>query len=338
MTRLFCDTETYCETNLKTHGSYRYSEKVEIMLFSYAIDDEPAKLWDRTLTKTMPTDLKRALDDPSVMTVWHNGGGFDRLMLASDLKIVLPPQRIHDTMTRAFSHGFPGALDLLCDILQPPVSKAKDKDGKKLINLFCSPRPAKQKLRRATRETHPEEWEKFCKYAVLDIEAMRYMDAKMPLWNYTGYELDLWYRDQDINMRGCAIDVDLANAALRAVDREQKRLAARTDDITLGDVKSANQRDELLRHIFQAYGIDLPDMQASTIERRIEDPELPKELKELLHVRLQTASTSTSKYQKFLKLISSDGRYRGALQFSGAPAYHVGRGDRVRYPMHERGL
>jgi DNA polymerase len=318
MTRLYCDTETYSEISLKTHGSYAYSEKVEVMLFAYALDNGPVKLWDRTRTKKMPADLEAALNDPDVMTVWHNGGGFDRLVVASDMGIVLPPERIHDTMARAFSHGFPGGLDLLCDIMQPPISKAKDKDGKKLIQLFCKPRPANQKIRRATRETHPEEWEKFCKYAVLDIEAMRYMDAKMPLWNYTGYELGLWHRDQRINMRGCMIDKELCEAMLRAVERELKRLAARTDDLTLGDVQSTTQRDEILRHVLQAYGVDLPDLQASTIERRIEDPDLPRELKELLSIRLQASSTSTAKYKRFLNLISSDGRYRGALQFSGA--------------------
>lgn len=318
MSRLYLDLETYCETPISS-GSWKYSEAVEIMLFAYAFDDKPVKLWDLTTGAAMPSELKKALHDPAVTVVGHNIGGFDRIMIEKALNIFIPPERIHDTMVRAFSHGFPGGLDLLCDILQPPITKAKDKDGKKLIRLFCQPRPANQKLRRATKETHPLEWEKFRQYAMLDIEAMRFMDAKLPLWNYTGYEYKLWCRDQRINMRGCKIDTDLANAALRAVERKQKQLAAKTDDATFGIVKSATQRDELLRYIIQAYGIDLPDMQSSTLERRIEDPNLPVELKELMWTRLQTASTSTSKYQKFLKLVSSDGRYRGALQFSGAP-------------------
>ena len=318
MYKVYADTETFCELSLKTRGSYRYAEDAEIMIFTYAFDDGPVKLWDCTKDKRMPTDLRDAFDDPDALFVFHNGGGFDRLVIQYDLKIILPPERIHDTMARAFSHGFPGSLDLLCDVLRVPVSKAKDKDGKRLINLFCSPRRAEQTLRRATPQTHPLEWEKFCRYAMLDIEAMRYIDGKMPLWNYTGYELRLWHLDQRINMRGCQIDIDLCTTALRAVERRQKLLSAETEQITLGDVKSATQRDELLRHILETYGINLPDMQASTLERRIEDPNLPLELKQLLSVRLQTAATSSSKYKKFLNLISKDGRYRGALQFSGA--------------------
>lgn len=318
MRKLYADTETFSPLSLKTHAAPRYSEEAEILLFTYAFDDGPVELWDKTKDKTIPSDLDIALRDLETTVYFHNGGGFDRFVIAKDLKIVIPPEKMHDTMARAFSHGFPGGLDLLCDILKPPISKAKDKDGKKLINLFCMPRPAKQKLRRATRETHPAEWEKFCNYAKLDIEAMRYIDQKMPLWNYTGYEYDLWCRDQHINMRGCAIDTELPTVALRAVEREQKRLAARTYDLTLGDVASTTQRDELLRHILEAWGVDLPDMQASTLERRIDDPNLPPEVKELLSIRLQASSTSTAKYKRFLNLVSSDGRYRGALQFSGA--------------------
>lgn len=316
MTFLYCDTETFCEIPI-THGSYAYSEKVEVMIWTYALNDEPVKLWDRTKDKQMPADLKKALDDPKIICVFHNGGGFDRIVIEADktLGIRIPPERIHDTMAQAFSHGFPGSLDVLCDIMQVPVAKAKDKDGKKLINLFCKP---KKDGTRATRLTHPLEWDRFESYAKLDIEAMRYIHKHMPLWNYTGKEFDLWCLDQRINERGAAIDIDLPNAAIRAVKRAQAKLAVRTDDLTLGDVASTTQRDELLRHILEAYGVELPDLQASTLEHRMEDPELPLEVKELLAIRLQASSSSTAKYSKFLKNISSDGRIRGTLQFSGA--------------------
>lgn len=317
MTRLYCDTETFSPIPIK-HGSYKYAEKAEVMLWAYAFDDEPVKLWDRTSTKTMPADLSRALADPNIMTVWHNGGGFDRVVVKASLGIKIPVRRIHDTMARAFSHGFPGGLDVLCTVMNVPVSKAKDKDGKKLINLFCMPRPVNQKLRRATKETHPEEWAKFCRYATLDIEAMRYIDQKMPLWNYSGYELRLWFRDQNINSRGCCVDTELANAAIRAVRRAQEGLSAQTTELTDGAVRSTTQRDELLKHILAEYGVDLPDMQASTLEHRMEDPNLPPEVKQLLAIRLQASSTSTAKYLKFINNVNSDGRLRGTLQFSGA--------------------
>lgn len=59
-------------------------------------------------------------------------------------------------------------------------------------------------------------------------------------------------------------------------------------------------------------------MQRSTLERRIADPDLPSAVKELLAIRLQASTTSTSKYKSLMKGISHDGRLRGTLQFCGA--------------------
>jgi DNA polymerase bacteriophage-type len=74
----------------------------------------------------------------------------------------------------------------------------------------------------------------------------------------------------------------------------------------------------MLAHILDEYGIALPDMQASTLERRIADPDLPDVLRELLLVRLQASTTSVSKYKSLIKGVSADGRLRGTLQFDGA--------------------
>lgn len=114
------------------------------------------------------------------------------------------------------------------------------------------------------------------------------------------------------------MDIALTESALAAVDKEQQCLAERTRQITDGEVQSATQRDAMLKHIVNAFGIALPDMQKSTLERRINDPDLPIALRELLIVRLDACTTSTSKYQTLLKSVSRDGRLRGTKQFCGA--------------------
>ncbi|KDC01369.1 DNA-directed DNA polymerase domain protein [Bordetella bronchiseptica D993] len=300
------------------NGTHAYAEKAEVLLFAYALDNGPVYVWDAASGEKMPDDLRWALIDENVALCAHNSH-FDRTVLRHampDYPLALP--RWRDTMVKALAHSLPGALGDLCDILKVPTDKAKDKAGKQLIMLFCKPRPATSKLRRATRETHPAEWAKFVEYAGLDIEAMRVIDQKLPAWNYQGTELALWHLDQTINDRGVMVDTDLAHAAIRAVERTQKVLAARTSDITLGAVQAATQRDAMLRHVLAAYGLDLPDMQQSTLERRIADPDLPAELRELLGIRLQASTTSTSKYKTLAKGVSSDGRLRGTLQFNGA--------------------
>lgn len=323
------DLETYSETPIN-HGTHAYAEAAEIMLWAYAFGDEAPKVWDVTDGSDMPADLAAGLLDPKQMTVWHNGGNFDRIVIKHALKKLkgripkaletfeLPPSRIHDTMVQALTHGLPGGLGPLCAILKIGEEESKDKRGKQLIHLFCKPRPKSQKLRRATRLTHPKEWGEFIEYAARDIPAMRAIYKKMPTWNYRGQERALWELDQKINDRGIRIDLDLARAALETVDRAQAQLADRTVELTDGEVGSTTQRDKLLAHILQEHGVALPDLQASTLERRINDQNLPAIVRELLAIRMQASTTSTTKYKALLNMVSSDGFLRGTTQFCGA--------------------
>ncbi|HID3484796.1 TPA: DNA polymerase [Klebsiella aerogenes] len=314
---LWGDLETYCEIPIN-NGTHAYAEGVEVMLFAWAIGDEPVSVWDLTAGEPIPGPLFKAITDPDTLLYFHNSH-FDRTVLRHTHPRLAPPvERWRDTMVQALAHSLPGALGALCEVLGVPQDKAKDKEGKSLIQLFCKPRPKNSKLRRATSKTHPVEWQRFVAYAGLDIEAMREVYKRLPKWNYQGTELALWHCDQRINDRGVCMDVQLAQAAIEAVDLEQKRLAKRTQVMTDGEVQAATQRDAMIKHIVESYGVELPDMQRSTLERRIADPDLPSPVKELLAIRLQASTTSTSKYKSLMKGISSDGRLRGTLQFCGA--------------------
>ncbi|HCB0229272.1 TPA: DNA polymerase [Klebsiella variicola subsp. variicola] len=314
---LWGDLETYCEVPI-TNGTHAYAEGVEVMLFAWAIGDEPVSVWDLTAGEPIPSRLRKAIADPDTLLYFHNSH-FDRTVLRHAMPELAPAvERWRDTMVQALAHSLPGALGALCQVLGVPQDKAKDKEGKSLIQLFCKPRPKNSKLRRATSKTHPVEWQRFVAYAGLDIEAMREVYKRLPKWNYQGAELALWHRDQQINDRGVCMDVQLAQAAIEAVDQEQKRLAKRTRVMTDGEVQAATQRDAMIKYIVESYGIELPDMQRSTLECRIADPDLPSPVKELLAIRLQASTTSTSKYKSLMKGISSDGRLRGTLQFCGA--------------------
>lgn len=317
---LFCDLETYSPIDLKTCGTHKYAEESEVMLFAYALGDGEIKVWDKTRHPEMPAELYYELHNPRRLTVWHNGGNFDRTIMKHALGFEISIKRVHDVMVRAMAHSLPGALDKLCGILAIPEDKQKDKKGKDLIKLFCKPRPKNHTLRRATRFTHPLEWQQFIDYAQMDIMAMREIYKKLPRWNYGNNpkEENLWYLDQKINNRGVTVDTDLAEASIKAVALAQKDLAEQTMEITNGDVQSTTQRDVLLKYILESHGVELPDMKADTLERRVQDPDLPWAVKELLAIRLQASTTSTSKYRRLIQTVSSDGRLRGLLQFCGA--------------------
>jgi DNA polymerase bacteriophage-type len=182
MQRCWWDSETYSPVEI-SHGTYAYSEAVEVMLWAWAIDDGPAYVWDKTAGEPCPSQLADAVADDSVIFIAHNAIGFDKVVADKD-GIRIPLHRWRCTAAQARSHSLPGALDKLCDIFRLSDDKAKMKDSKALIQLFCKPRPKNHKLRRATRFTHPEEWKRFKEYAAQDVVAMREVSGLMPKWNY----------------------------------------------------------------------------------------------------------------------------------------------------------
>lgn len=330
--QLYFDSETYCETPIKD-GLHKYAEGVEIMIAAWALDDPltetegPIIVEDWTATGGPSEALLEHLADPDVDIIVQNSM-FDRTVARHDGRIDLPVERIHDTMVMALSHGLPGSLDKLCEVFKVPVDLAKDKEGRSLIQFFCKPpaKTAKDKERR-TRHTHPVEWARFLSYAGSDISAMRYIHKRIPKWNYPGVprgnqqystERALWLLDQTINDRGMMVDIELAEGALRAVDAHQKVMGDRVFDLTEGEVADAKKRDQLLQHLLKQFGVSLPDMQKSTLERRLNDENLHWIVRELIAIRLDASTTSVSKYKTLRKGVSSDGRLRGTIQFCGA--------------------
>jgi DNA polymerase len=316
MTTLYLDLETYSKTPI-THGTHAYAADAEILLVAWAVDDNHVRVHDATdPLELFHPQLKSALASPGIRVVIHNSH-FDRTVLRHAWGLDIPTERIHDTMVQALSHGLPASLGMLCEVLGLPADKAKDKDGKRLINLFCKPQGAKRKIARATRDTHPAEWERFKAYAASDIEAMREVMGRMPNYNMSPTEVALWQLDQRINDRGVAIDMDLVHAAIRAVDRAQGDLTAQSLELTDGRVANTTQGAALRLHILENYAVDMPDLQMATVEKTLA-MDVDPALKELLRVRLQASSTSTAKYRVLQRATSADRRLRGLLQFNGA--------------------
>ena len=316
MKTLWADLETFSRRDIK-NGPHQYAEDCYVLLFGYAIDDEPAKVWDLTVTETMPEDLQAALADPEVNTVWHNGANFDVPVLrkAKNLHVDLPFERVDDCMVKAYSHGLPGALGTLSEVFGLPVDQAKDKDGRRLVLKFCKPN---FQGRVASRKTDPEDWARFVNYCRLDVEAMRVIYKKLPSWNWGPRDRAQFVIDQRINNRGALMDVELAHAAIDLSERLRLENAEKTRKLTGGEVEAATQRDALLKYILSEYNVKLPDLTRSTIERRLADENIPEPVKELLRVRLASTKTSTAKYKKLIACVNSDNRMRGCLQFRGA--------------------
>lgn len=318
---LYCDLETFSAKDIRA-GSHAYAAdpSAEVLLWGYAIDDAPAKVWDVT-AGPMPEELRQALDEVARKErrhVWQNGVMFDRVFLSYVMpEIELPMETLDDTMVMAYQAGLPGSLKELCEVFHLSKDKAKDADGSRLIQIFCKPLPSTWKLDRATSKTHPEEWAKFVNYCRLDIESMREVYKKLPAFNRTAKERELQVLDATINMRGIGVDVEFAEAAIATAERAKKDIDKQVFKLTDGRVVTAGQRDAIIQFFFDKYGWQLKDMRKSELEKRMEDPDIPAEMKELIGLRLMGTKTSVQKYKRVVQG-AVDGRLRGCMQFRGA--------------------
>jgi len=322
---LWLDLETYSPTPIK-NGVYKYAEQAEVLLCAYALDHEGTRLWDVASGERIHEELLTALQDDDFYLVAHKAG-FDRTILQfTDLipGVELGAQRWICTLTQALCHNLPGGLDFLCQLYGMDADKAKNKDGKKLIGLFCKPNADGT---RNTPETHPEQWARFRAYAMQDIVAMRAVHTAMPKWNYPGVNYlkgvlsadhALCTVDVAINDRGYALDLELADAAIVAATAAKAASKDAMMEQTDNELDKAAGGAKLLTYILKTYGITMPNLQADTVQRQIENDNLPMELRELLAERLKGSKNTGAKYKAARLACSSDGRLRGTLQFRGA--------------------
>jgi len=314
MSTLWLDTETFSDTPIK-NGAHKYAEAAEVLLIPFAWDDGDAEVWDTQDRPEWRAELQAMLDRAQCV-VLHNSA-FDRTVLRH-CGVDLPVDKIDDTMITALAHSLPGSLGQLCDVLGVPQDKSKDKAGRRYIQLFTKPCPKNWKIRRATRETHPDEWRGFIEYARLDVDAMRHVHGRLPNWNSTHGERHLWRLDQRINDRGVAIDLDLAQSAIRAFQRASGALASRASALTGGQVSSTTQRQRFIDYLRDARGFEPEDLTKGTVEALLKEVDLDPKVRELLEIRQQAAATSPAKYKVLIEATSSDGRLRGTIQFCGA--------------------
>lgn len=313
---LYLDLETYNEQDISV-GTYRYAETAEVLLFAYAFENGPIKVWD-CMQEPFPTDLRNWLNDDNVLLTAHNAL-FDRTMITHALDLPTRLERWRCTMAKACSHAFPGSLEACGAALGLPENKVKLADGKKLINRFCKPAPGNHKADRYDHTTHPDEWAKFIRYAAMDIEAMREVDKRLPSWNWKDSDITLYHLDQRINDRGFRVDQELTEAGAKAAVADKKRMAAEFIKLTGNVVERPAQRDRFCAYLNTRFDLGIDNTRAETFRELLDgDHELDPVCRRLMEISILSNKTSTAKYATLAPAVSSDGRFRGGLQFRGA--------------------
>ena len=310
------DWETYNERPIKV-GTYAYAETAEVLLGSYALNDGAVQLWDAAQGEPMPKIIREAFADADNVELGAHHATFDRNIAKYALGLESDPTQWFCTMVQAYLHALPGSLEALGKVLGLGGDLAKIKDGKKLINKFCKPAPANRKVARYDHTTDPADWERFREYAIQDTVAMRECRARMPFVNLGGNGLRGYHLDQRINDRGFAVDMELVRAGVKAADEEKSRLAEEFYD-KVGGVVRPTQREKFRLYLNERFGLELDNTQADTFRGLMAEGGLDPAAEDLMNMAIMSNKTSTAKYRTLEPAVSSDGRFRGGLQYAGA--------------------
>ena len=309
------DIETYSSAPLPRCGVYRYCDAsdFEILLFSYAFDDEPVQTIDLARGETLPKEVISALEDPDIIKVAYNAQ-FERVCLSRYLGHWLDPHQWRCTMVMAAYLTLPGRLADAAVALG--TTEKKMEEGKDLIRYFsvpCKPSKTNGGRTRNLPTDAPEKWAVYRQYNAQDVETERAIRKALEKYPLPEQEWELYALDQQINDRGVRVDKKLVKNAI-AVDAVFAQAACqRAKELTgLENPGSVNQ--------LKAWLAD-QDMPMESLARKIVQEKAVQTdgiVAELLNLRLELSKTSVKKYEAMARCVCRDGRVHGLLQFYGA--------------------
>ena len=309
------DIETYSSAPLPRCGVYRYCDApdFEILLFSYAFDDEPVQTIDLASGETLPKEVISALEDPTIIKVAYNAQ-FERVCLSRYLGHWLDPHQWRCTMVMAAYLTLPGRLADAAVALG--TTEKKMEEGKDLIRYFsvpCKPSKTNGGRTRNLPTDAPEKWAVYRQYNAQDVETERAIRKALEKYSLPEQEWELYALDQQINDRGVRVDKKLVKNAI-AVDVVFAQAACqRAKELTgLENPGSVNQ--------LKAWLAD-QDMPMESLARKIVQEKAAQTdgiVAELLNLRLELSKTSVKKYEAMARCVCRDGRVHGLLQFYGA--------------------
>lgn len=321
MKELGIDIETYSSNDLTECGVYKYveAEDFDILLFAYSVDGGEVRCVDLARGEQLPSDIKSALTDPTVIKTAFNAA-FERICIGAWLKIDgrLDPAQWRCTMVRAARLGLPLSLAQCGEVLK--LEDRKMKEGKALIRYFSVPNKQTRKgvttyIRHMPADA-PEKWETFKCYNIRDVEVEQAILSKVRRLEVPQFDEDLYIADQRINDRGVMIDRIMVDAAARFDEAYKEELLDEAKAVT--GLDNPNSPAQIKQYIADATGFTIDSLNKKNLDDyEVQFKYWPK-VQKVLALRREMGKTSNKKYTAIQKCVCKDGRVHGLLQFNGA--------------------
>lgn len=341
--------------DVRAAGTYRYVKNAFAIVLTHAIGWEPvraltvenfssgAMLWE-DLPDSMKFHQDRVAKGEAVWCAFN--AGFDRNVW-NQSTYDFPALRTED-MICAMVQSMTSNLAPSLEGASKNIGRAgKQKDGKYLIQLFCSPGAT------ATPQSHPDEWARFVSYGVQDTEEMREVYASTR--QLPPDEWDDYFISERINERGMELDLHFVERAAAIAALNNRRINAQLNRWTNGQITAVTQAARIADYVYdkiefneardllvKAYDenvstedaddADLKPSKLSVAKDRIEAvlayysqleadgeelTERDQLIVDVLTARLYGGSSSPAKFDKML-LQHDDGALRGMYVFNGA--------------------
>lgn len=335
MKTISIDIETFSDVNLAKCGVYKYAESpaFELLLFGYAVDGGEVQVVDLAQGERIPDAILDALTDESV-TKWAFNASFERVCLSRylrDLGMSLDPFHDHHPLSQDCSRflnpagwkcsmvwsaymGLPLSLEGAGAVLK--LDSQKMKEGKELIRYFCVPCKETKSNGGRTRNLPQhalDKWMLFKSYNKRDVEVEMAIQGRLKKYPVPEPIWDEYHLDQDINDRGIAIDLTLAENAIVIDARSRDSLMNALKDKT--GLENPNSVIQMLGWL-AGHGMKTDSLGKKQVQELLKTAEEP--LRSVLLLRQKLAKSSVKKYQAMEMTACEDSRARGMFQFYGA--------------------
>jgi DNA polymerase len=313
------DFETYSECSLDKSGIFKYAThpSTEILCLAYNLKNgEGIKSWLPGMP--LPLDLFNYINNGGLIEAWNVTFEFAIWNIIATREFnfpILSLDQIRCAMAKAKAFGLPGKLEKAAKFLE--LSEQKDKEGKRLLELFSKPRkPTKHDSRtRNFLVEFPEDAEKFINYNMQDIIVESEISKRVP--ELQENELVFWQIDQKINTRGVQIDLVNAKNCLSIIDQMYAVYTTELITLTNGEVDSINKRDKILKWINNQEYTMLTLTRQSVIDA-LKDNKITGGVRRILELRQLLAFASIKKLHAMISRVSHLNRLHNLFVYHSA--------------------
>lgn len=352
------DFETRAVADLKKVGTYLYARHPETeplcMAFGQRVED--VQLWHpgfEDLSYKQAQKKSDRLHDDIIATpeplelfeaiilgeeIWAHNAWFERNIWES---IMVPrfgwpkidPQQWRCSAAVAASFSLRRKLEHVSKDLG--CAHTKDMIGHRVMDKITKPRKPTKADPDSKWHQKASDLRRVFSYCMDDVRAEIGVETKLrPL---IPDELETWQMDQEINMLGMPMDVEMIKGALRLGKQAEESANAELHELTDGAVSKATQREDFKKWL-KREGVRIPTVIKKVIDKEtgeetleekettardqmaplLKDKSYQAHVLRAMEVFLTVNKASTKKYKKMLSMLAADGRIRDILRYWAA--------------------